>query len=745
MKTILTIALFLNSCLMLAQINPCASINDYTIVVLGSSTAAGSGASVGDSAWVNRYRNAIKGVNANNQVINLAVGGFTSYRIMPSNFSPPAGRPTPDTAKNITKALSLNPDAIIINLPSNDIANNFTINEQLFNLDSIVQMANAANVPVWVCTTQPKNMSATKMQLQANIKDSIYLHFGNYTIDFWTTLATSSNGLSSIYDSGDGTHLNDAGHGLLFSRVWNKDILTALYQPLNALDFAMADIIEHSPICGDSLAQFEVVLANIGSPAMNNYSIDFNVIHIPTNTSTNQSSVNISNMNTCDLDTFLFSTNTLQSGNYSITASINVTDFDMTNNAKSLTINSLGQPTLTLIGDTTCSSNSAVLEAIYHPNDSLFWYDSPQSSTFIASGSTLSLPNLNATTTYYAEAVRGDFFYRNSLTTTQSSNINWNGAMFDLMPQTDVVIDSFGVKINTLGIQDVKIYYKNGTHIGSEGNAPVWSLLGTATVNVTSITELTNVPLGHLNIPANAIYGIYIQMANPNSRLSYQSVSNPVTRSNSELTIITGSGISHNFSGNFYPRDWNGKVYYHYGFKPKGDCATDLMPVTAHLSNPTIDIGQDTIIDTDSSLTIILHGDFDSYLWFDGSTSPSITIQASDLGKGIHFITLEAMDSLGCVARDTLILGVADLVKTDVKNALSDFKIFPNPFHDYFIVETKEEIDNIQLYNVQGQAIPMNNIIRLQDNQWQVKVFDDLPTGVYFCKIGEFGAVLIKR
>ena len=93
---------------------------------------AGAGASQSDSAWVNRYRKAIQQINPNNQVINLGVGGFTSYRIMPDNHQPNPGRPLPNTAENITKALTYNPDAIIINLPSNDIASGFPITEQIF-------------------------------------------------------------------------------------------------------------------------------------------------------------------------------------------------------------------------------------------------------------------------------------------------------------------------------------------------------------------------------------------------------------------------------------------------------------------------------------------------------------------------------------------------------------------------------------------------------------------------------------
>lgn len=66
--------------------NPCVSNSSFTVVVLGSSTAAGSGASTADSAWVNRYRVTITNINPNNSVINLGVGGKTTYNIMPDDY-----------------------------------------------------------------------------------------------------------------------------------------------------------------------------------------------------------------------------------------------------------------------------------------------------------------------------------------------------------------------------------------------------------------------------------------------------------------------------------------------------------------------------------------------------------------------------------------------------------------------------------------------------------------------------------
>jgi lysophospholipase L1-like esterase len=103
----------------------------FRIVILGSSTSYGTGAVPIDSSWVNKYRTYLKSKNAQSDVINLAVSGYNTYRVLcPTGFVPPAGRPAPDTLRNITKALSYHPNAIIINLPTNDVAAGYSLGEQ---------------------------------------------------------------------------------------------------------------------------------------------------------------------------------------------------------------------------------------------------------------------------------------------------------------------------------------------------------------------------------------------------------------------------------------------------------------------------------------------------------------------------------------------------------------------------------------------------------------------------------------
>ena len=191
-----------------------------TIVVLGSSTAEGTGASTPDSAWVNRFRASLAN-DTRFEVVNLARGGYTTYHILPTGAEIPAGvNITPDPERNITHALTYDPFAIIVNMPSNDAANNFSVSAQLDNFAAVTTAAGSQDAEVYVATTQPRNFTdPAQIALQREVRDSILAIYGDRSIDFWTGLATENGFIRPEYDSGDGIHLNDAGHAILFRRV----------------------------------------------------------------------------------------------------------------------------------------------------------------------------------------------------------------------------------------------------------------------------------------------------------------------------------------------------------------------------------------------------------------------------------------------------------------------------------------------------------------------------------------------
>lgn len=232
------------------------------IVVLGSSTAEGTGPSDRRNAWVNRYRDFLKLENSNHRVDNLAKGGYTTYHILPTGQATPANRPQPDPQRNITYALALEPDAIIINLPSNDATAGYSVAEQLANYDTVLAAAKRKLIPVWITTTQPRNLSEAGRKNLMALRDSTLARFGKYAIDFWNGLAQENGAIKPQYDSGDGIHLNDAAHEILFQRVRDKEIPTAL----------LSAVFEHH-----SLPRTPILLSNYPNPFNSTTLIEFDL------------------------------------------------------------------------------------------------------------------------------------------------------------------------------------------------------------------------------------------------------------------------------------------------------------------------------------------------------------------------------------------------------------------------------------------------------------------------------------
>lgn len=199
--------------------------NTIRIVVLGSSTAEGTGAEQPSKGWVNRYQAYLQELNPHYKIYNLAKGGYATYQLLPTGSVPRSARPMPDTNRNITTALKYQPHAIIINLPSNDVTSNIPISEQLANYDTILSIADRHQIPVWISTTQPRNLSDEQRLLQKAMKDSTLKRFNGKAMDFWTILAQPDGKIKPKFDCGDGIHLNDAGHEMLFLQVIKARII----------------------------------------------------------------------------------------------------------------------------------------------------------------------------------------------------------------------------------------------------------------------------------------------------------------------------------------------------------------------------------------------------------------------------------------------------------------------------------------------------------------------------------------
>lgn len=222
---LLLLALVVAGCKIKRVDLPDRGLQPATIVILGSSTAAGTGPEHIASSWVNLFLAYAESLNANNRVINLAKGGYTTFHLMPRDDRPPEGRPAPDPCRCITMALHLNPSAVIINLPSNDAFCGYGVEEQLANYDRILALAEQRGIPVWITTSQPRNLPPEGRGNLLAMRDSTLARYQGRTIDFWTGLGQLDGTIDPAFDSGDGVHLNDRAHEILFRRVVEAGLL----------------------------------------------------------------------------------------------------------------------------------------------------------------------------------------------------------------------------------------------------------------------------------------------------------------------------------------------------------------------------------------------------------------------------------------------------------------------------------------------------------------------------------------
>ena len=666
--------------------NPCLKGYAYHVVVLGSSTAAGSGPSHPDSTWVNRYRRFLQGINPQNQVTNLAQGGTNTYQIMPDWYTPPSGRPTTNPTRNISEAIRRNADAIIINMPSNDAASGFSVNEQMANFSLMVSSADSAGIPVWVCTTQPRNfVQSSRIQIQMDVRDSVLSLFGDMAIDFWSGFADSIGGLDTTYDSGDGVHMNDRAHRILFQRVKAKNILSQLTDTLGKPDHFILEIKNAYAVCGTTFDSVWVGISNRGDTGNYHLPLRWRLENLTSGIITQHYDTLFNGVGTCVRIARSFSFNTSSGGSWLVSAHLEtLNDSILTNDhSDTLLIDRQKPPKIQSTNQRTCRGDSVDLWV--NGGDTALWLK--PGGGILGFGDTLRYGLAWGTDSIIARAVRGALHFSRRLITHNNSNIDWNGIMFDLVASDTLHIDSIAIRPSQMALSEVTARYRNGSYRGFESDSTAWNLWGRDSLQVLALGDLAIADFGPFTIYPGDTLGVYLSMQS-GRLLKYQSLSAEAQYQEGPLSLITGTGIGYGFSGTYYPRAWSGEVFYHYGFNPQGDCYTDTI-IQVGIYEDFLELGPDTILDYTASLSLSVPSVYDKVSWSTGDTTLITIIDSSLLAPGSNqlLVWVEATDTNGCRVTDTMKVEFTSFFgQTDPARA-NLFHVYPMPAKDYLMVE----------------------------------------------------------
>jgi hypothetical protein len=141
------------------------------------------------------------------------------------------------------------------------------------------------------------------------------------------------------------------------------------------------------------------------------------------------------------------------------------------------------------------------------------------------------------------------------------------GVMFDIVATNTITITSFDTHIFSAGTFAAKIYYKNGSHVGSENNPAAWTLLGTTSVTSTGYGNPAPVNIGGLTIYTGQTVGVYLIVDTGLNMMTTgtQSYSNGDIQINSGIAMC--STVEYD-PGYYLEYIWNGTVYYDLGAPP---------------------------------------------------------------------------------------------------------------------------------------------------------------------------------
>lgn len=188
-------------------------------VVLGSSTAAGIGASRSSAAWTALL--ADQAAPRLVTLVNLARAGTVTHQALPAATAPAAGRPAPDAAINIDRALASAPKLVILAFPSNDAVAGYGADETVANLLRMRDTAKGQAAAALLLSSQPRDgLTAAQRATIADVDLRGAAAFGLCFVDVRTDLAAADGSIAAAYAAGDGVHLNDAGHRRIAERVW---------------------------------------------------------------------------------------------------------------------------------------------------------------------------------------------------------------------------------------------------------------------------------------------------------------------------------------------------------------------------------------------------------------------------------------------------------------------------------------------------------------------------------------------
>ena len=167
-------------------------------------------------------------------------------------------------------------------------------------------------------------------------------------------------------------------------------------------------------------------------------------------------------------------------------------------------------------------------------------------------------------------------------------------------------------------------------------------------------------------------------------------------------------------------------------------CPSARIPVTLTVNtNPTVDLGTDTILATGSTITLDAGSGFATYLWNTGATTQSI------IATPVDTFCVTIQDTNGCSATDCVLVDEINSISTSIKSG--EVTIYPNPASEsvnlFFQSSLQHAVINLLSYS--GQQIKTYSFDAVS-GKFNINV-NDLSNGIYFLSVQSDSGRIVHR
>ncbi len=364
-----------------------------------------------------------------------------------------------------------------------------------------------------------------------------------------------------------------------------------------------------------------------------------------------------------------------------------------------------------------CGDGTVTLSAA--GSNTIKWYDTSNSTTILASGTSYVTPTLTSSSTYYVS----------SETATCASTRVAVHANVNPLPADPVVVNSGVCGSGTVSLSATAADPVSWYAAASGGSSLATGTAYTTPVLSSTITyyvQASNANCTSSRVPIVA--SIYTIPSLPVIDNGFSCGSGVITLTATSSDMIswynTPTGGSPLDSGLSFSSPVLSSSTVYYAMASNANCSSSRVAVNADIfTPPTISLGLDTVLSSGNPVLLDAGTGFVSYLWSNSVTTQTMSAAVS----GNYCVTVT--DANGCTTSDCSFIDI-NVGINDIR--ISSASIYPNPAKGYVTVELQKDgiENNLEVLDMTGKVVFAKSIAKKE-----MINLTSLSKGIYIIRI----------